>query len=408
MLPAMGKRAEVRPGSASPIRLKPLIIQALKPPPTNQPSDEFPSEVRNAIQAFQIEGTPTHLEALLRGHINQTWVSTWTHEGVAKRYLHQRVNESIFTDVEGLMGNIELVTRRLTEARESTGYESLALVPTREGKSWCRMPDGPWRTYDFVEGTAVFDRCTDPEQAYATARIFGSFHACLAEYDPSLFKHTIPNFFSPGHRWRQFQMALLQESDLRDESTDRARDLGRRRSLAQSEIDFALKQVDLIELFEGHLNSGALPERVLHGDTKLNNVLFDAATGRARCVVDLDTCMPGYSLYDFGDMVRFTAALCAEDERDLTIAGTNLELYRALANGYLECASDSIQPLERELLHLAGPLVSLLIGLRFLTDHLVGDVYFSVHRENHNLDRARVQFAQVAHMAQMRDDMRAL
>ncbi len=306
------------------------------------------------------------------------------------------------------MGNIELVTRRLGETCGVAGYESLSLVPTLEGLSWCRLPDGPWRTYEFVEDTTVFDRCSGPEQAFATAHIFGWFHSSLATLDATLFQETIPDFFSPGHRLRQFQTALQQEADLRGADTERARDLSHRRSLAKAEIEFALQQADLIELFEKHLSTGAIPKRIVHGDTKLNNVLFDATTGKARCVVDLDTCMPGFSLYDFGDMVRFTAALSAEDERDLSQAGTNLEIYRALAGGYLECASDSIQPVERELLHLAGPLVSLIIGLRFLTDHLAGDVYFGVSRENHNLDRARVQFAQVAHMERMRHEMKAI
>ncbi|MCP5021369.1 MAG: aminoglycoside phosphotransferase family protein [bacterium] len=377
-------------------------------PFSNEPGGDYPRPVLDAIQAFRIDGVLAHLEALLRGHINQTWISTWQDGDTSRRYLHQRINDTVFQNVDGLMGNIDLVTRRLGETCAAAGYETLRLIPSLEGSNWHRLPDGPWRTYEFVENTAVFDRCSGPEQAYATARIFGWFHSSLAALDATHFQETIPDFFSPGHRQRQFRTALQQEADLRGEETKRARNLSHRRSLAKAEIEFALQQADLIELFEGHLASGAIPKRIVHGDTKLNNVLFDETTGKARCVVDLDTCMPGFSLYDFGDMVRFTAALTAEDECDLSQAGTSLEIYRALAGGYLECASDSIQPLERELLHLAGPLVSLVIGLRFLTDHLAGDVYFGVSRENHNLDRARVQFAQVAHMQRMRADMKAL
>ncbi len=359
----------------------------------------------DALSAFAIEGVCTDIEPLLRGHINQTWISTWDHQGQRRRYLHQRINETVFQRVGGLMGNIELVTKRLAETAHEAGYESLTLIPTRDGESWCRRAGGPWRTYDFVEDTNVFDRCSGPEQAYATARIFGWFQASLSTLDPTNFAETIPKFFSPGHRWAQFGSALLAIESMQHDGSEKSNGLVARRSAALPEIEFARSQSWLIELFEAHLASGEIPSRIVHGDTKLNNVLFDANTGEARCVVDLDTCMPGFSLYDFGDMVRFTAATSDEDEQDLSLAGTSLEVYRALAGGFLECASDAILPLERELLHLAGPLVSLVIGLRFLTDHLQGDVYFGVKRANHNLDRARVQFAQVKHMESMRDKM---
>jgi Ser/Thr protein kinase RdoA (MazF antagonist) len=370
-----------------------------------KPSASQVAVVKRALSVFAIDGEFTHVEPLLRGHINQTWVSTWEHSGESRRYLHQRINETVFQQVGGLMENIKLVTARLAETSEEAGYEPLVLIPAKDGECWARRDSGAWRTYEFIEDTAVFDRCSGPEQAYATARIFGWFQASLATLDANLFHETIPEFFSPGHRWRQFEASLTAIRNIENETTKQARDLVRRRDLAKREIEYALSQSWLIELFEGHLASGAIPSRIVHGDTKLNNVLFDSLTGQARCVVDLDTCMPGFSLYDFGDMVRFTAATSDEDERDLSQAGTDLDVYRALAGGYLECAGQAILPLERELLHLAGPLISLVIGLRFLADHLQGDVYFGAHRVNHNLDRARVQFAQVAHMEKMRDQM---
>jgi len=372
-------------------------------------SDNVSSSQEAAIAAarcFAIEGELIDTEALPRGHIHQTWISTWTaHAGGKQRFLHQRINESIFQQVGRLMSNIELVSRKLGQSCEAAGYEAMRLVPTNQGESWCRSAGAAWRTYEFIENTRAFDRCTGSEQAHATARIFGWFHASLAEMDASLFHETIPNFFSPGHRWLQFQTALSRGEALVGDESSVGRDFARRRALAKDAIAFAKDQHWLIELFDRHLSKGEIPSRIVHGDTKLNNVLFDAESGAARCVVDLDTCMPGFSLYDFGDMVRFTAATSEEDEPDTSLAGTSLEVYRALAAGYLECAQDSISPLERELLHLAGPLVSLLIGLRFLTDHLTGDTYFGASRENQNLDRARVQFAQVAHMEKMRDEM---
>jgi Ser/Thr protein kinase RdoA (MazF antagonist) len=158
-------------------------------------------------------------------------------------------------------------------------------------------------------------------------------------------------------------------------------------------------------VIEAAMRVGRFPRRVVHGDTKLNNILFSQRTGEAVCVVDLDTCMPGYSLYDFGDLVRFTAARCKEDEIDPTKAGTDFELFRALVEGYLESARAFLTDDELRLMPFAARLVTFTIGLRFLTDHLNGDVYFKVAREGHNLDRARVQFAMVASMEQQKGMM---
>ena len=360
-------------------------------------------DARRAVLAFACEGELTGLEPLVRGHINRTWVSTWRGaDGTRRRYLHQRVNEHVFGDVDGLMHNVEAVTRRLAEVEGDTPYEALRLVRTRDGDHWLRAADGPWRTYDFVEGTEAFDRCSGPDQAFEVARIFGWFQHALEGLDSSGLVETIPGFFSPGLRLRQLDEAHAGVAAV-SEATGRDRIAGF--AGAAEALAFVHERRALVEAFEGHYASGRFPGRVVHGDTKLNNVLFDRASGAARAVVDLDTAMPGFLLYDFGDMVRFTAATSAEDEEDLAKAGTDLEIYRALRDGYLDCAAASLTPLERELLPQAGPLVTLVIGMRFLADHLAGDVYFGAHREGHNLDRARVQLAQVAHMEAMSDDM---
>jgi hypothetical protein len=354
--------------------------------------------VESAIRGFAIDGELVDFEPLVRGHINRTFVSTWSAGGAQRRYLHQCINGHVFVDMAGLMHNVELVTRRLGEALEAkpSGYEALRLVFTREGEHWLAGPDGSWRTYHFVEGTESHDRCAGPEQAFEVARIFGWFQHALSGLDSSALVETIPDFFSPGHRLRQLEETLAAPETAKT---------GGRRVAAADEIAFVLERRGLLDLFESHYRSGRFPTRVLHGDTKLNNVLFDVKTGRARAVVDLDTAMPGFVLYDFGDMVRFTAATSAEDELDLTQAGTDLELYRALRDGYLDCAADMLAPLERKLLPLAGPLVTLVIGTRFLTDYLAGDVYFGTTRQHHNLDRARVQFAQVTSMEAQREAM---
>ena len=151
--------------------------------------------------------------------------------------------------------------------------------------------------------------------------------------------------------------------------------------------------------------AGRFPSRVVHGDTKLNNILFDRSSGLARCIVDLDTCMPGWSLFDFGDLVRFTASTAHEDETDLSLVGVDLELYAALVQGYLESTASFLTRRELELMPFSARLVTLTLGIRFLTDFLNGDVYFKVARPRHNLDRSRVQLRLVECMEQLEDRM---
>jgi len=245
-----------------------------------------------------------------------------------------------------------------------------------------------------VENTSSFDLCENPERAYEAARAFGDFQAQLIDLDVNELRETIPHFFSSTFRFTQFEDAL--DSDPRD-----------RIQSADSEIQFAFARRAMTRVIEDHIKLGAFPRRIVHGDTKLNNVLFDNETGKAACIVDLDTCMPSYSLYDFGDLVRFTAATSSEDETDLARVGTNLELYRALVDGYLDSAGRFLTPIEVELMPFAARLVTFTIGLRFLTDYLSGDVYFKTERPLHNLERARVQFGMVKYMEACEKEMAA-
>lgn len=355
---------------------------------------------RAAIHAFAIEGELTEIRPHHRGHIHDTYVSTWKLATGEQRFLHQRMNAEVFRDLPGLMHNIQRVTEHLRSAEARRGeegssgpLEALTLVPTRDGKSYLSGPEGAWRTYNFVDGTESYDQCKDPAQARQAAYAFGHFQEALRDLPAEQLHETLPKFFSSPHRLSQFDDALAKATPERIES-------------ARSELDFVEAHRSDYAVIEERMASGEIPPRVVHGDTKLNNVLFDVEDGRARCIVDLDTCMPGYSLYDFGDLVRFTAATSSEDERDLAKAGMNLELYRALVDGYLAATRHFLLPLEVELMPFAARLVTLTIGTRFLTDHLSGDVYFKVARPGHNLDRARVQFAMVRSMESQADAMR--
>lgn len=354
------------------------------------------AQLRAAVERFAIPGLLLSVVRLERGHIHDTFVSTWLQDGNRRRYLHQRMNGRVFQDIPAVMHNIELVSRHLRSkmagAPTLDGFTVLHLVPTKEHRSYLVAETGPWRTYEFVEGTRSYDQCTSPELAFDAARAFGWFQAQLADLDAAQLRETLPRFFSTPHRLQQFEDALREDP------------LGRA-AACRREVDFALARRDSAFRIDRLLRDGTIPLRTVHGDTKLNNVLFGDECGKARCIVDLDTCMPGYSLYDFGDLVRFTAATSSEDERDLDKVGTDLRLYRALVDGYLSTTRDFLTAHEVELMPFAARLVTFTIGLRFLADHLSGDVYFKVHRDNHNLDRARVQFTMVDRMEQRQQEM---
>jgi hypothetical protein len=355
-----------------------------------------PAHLRDAVSQFAIAGELCDVQPLQRGHIHDTFVSTWSDEGRQRRFLHQRMNDKVFHDIPAVMHNIETVSRHLRRkmAGKSTldGFRVLDLVSTREERSYLVADSGQWRTYSFIENTSSRDHCSRPEQAFEAARAFGWFTSQLADLDASNLRETLPRFFSTPYRLQQFEDALAEDP------RNRAKD-------CVGEIRFAQTRRESAFVIDGMLQRGELPMRTVHGDTKLNNVLFCNETDRAQCIVDLDTCMPGYSLYDFGDLVRFTAATSDEDERDLDQVGTDLGLYRQLVNGYLEGTRGALSKVEIELMPFAARLVTYTIGLRFLADHLAGDVYFKVHREGHNLDRARVQFRMVEKMEEQADAM---
>jgi len=352
--------------------------------------------LHRTVERFDIRGILLSVLPLQRGHIHDTFVSTWRQEGGNKRYLHQRMNTKVFHDIPAVMHNIELVSNHLRAKVDGdptmTSFTGLELVPTREQRSYLVAGTGPWRTYRFVEGCTSHDHCTNPDHAYEAARAFGWFQAQLADLDAAQLRETLPRFFSTPHRLQQFDDALAEDP------------VGRA-AACLPEIRFVAARRAMGSVIEELQKQGSIPLRTVHGDTKLNNVLFDDGTGKARCIVDLDTCMPGYSLYDFGDLVRFTAATSGEDERDLGKVGTDLGLYQALVEGYLSATRQFLSPKEIELMPFAARLVTFTIGLRFLSDHLAGDVYFKVHRENHNLDRARVQFRMVERMEQRAAEM---
>jgi len=322
------------------------------------------------------------------GHINDTYAAIFDQGGTNVRYILQRINDRVFREPLKLMENIARVTSHIRAKLEAGGVEDtsrevMTLVKTLEGRD-CHV-DGEghvWRCYIFVEGAKSYDIIESPAQAFQAAKAFGAFQRNLMDYAGPRLYETIPCFHDTRERFRALQKAI-------------ERDRHNRARLAKEELSFALANEALVDSLLALKARGEIPERITHNDTKLNNVLLDDVTGEGMCVLDLDTVMPGLSLYDFGDMVRTATNPAAEDERDLRRIQVQVPMFEALARGYLEGMDGALSPAERDRLALAGRLLTFECGIRFLTDFLDGDTYFRVQREGHNLDRCRTQFALV-------------
>ena len=357
-------------------------------------------DLETICEAFAVDGRWVSSCPIPSGHINDTYCSEFEAGGRRARYVNQRINHLVFREPEKLMENIERVTRYARERIIAAGgdpmRETLTIVPARDGRSFHRMTDGNyWRMFCYIEGARTYDKVEDLRHVYAASRAFGAFQKMLSRLPGGRLHETIPYFHHTRKRFEAFADAL------RKDAAGRATGVG-------PEVDFVLaREKDTGVVVDG-LAAGRIPERVTHNDTKLNNVMIDDRTGGGICVIDLDTVMPGSILYDFGDSVRLGAATAAEDERDLAKVGFDLRLFDRLAEGYLDAARDFLTDEETRLLAFSAKLLTLECGIRFLTDHLDGDVYFKVHREGHNLDRARTQFKMVAEMERTADETEAV
>lgn len=347
--------------------------------------------VEEVADAFGTEGRLLFWEPYGNGHINDTFLLTYkSSSGERKRYILQRLNHSIFKRPDELMKNIVSVTEYLRKMIIKQGgdpdRETLNVVKTREGGNYYQDAAGNcFRVFPFIEDSVCLERVESKEDFYASAAAFGNFQRMLADYPAADLYETIPGFHHTPSRFMDFKKAAAQ--DLLGRAAD-----------VRKEIEFALEREKETSALTDLLRDGKLPLRVTHNDTKLNNILFDKGSKKALCIIDLDTVMPGSALYDFGDSIRFGASTGDEDEKDLSRVELDLSLFEAFTRGYLEGSGGSLTEKEIEMLPMGAKLMTYECGIRFLADYLRGDVYFKIHREGHNLDRARTQFKLVADM----------
>lgn len=363
-------------------------------------SDNCAATISEVLEHTGYEGSVTAHMRYGHGHINDTFYIRTMAEDGEHRYILQRMNKEVFKDPVSLMKNISGVTSFLREAITKEGgdplRETLNVVPTKTGGSYYIDSEGEyWRSYLFIDRATCYDAVEKPEDFYQSGKAFGRFQRRLSKYPAEELAETIKDFHNTPVRLETLKRVIEE-------------DVCGRASLVQKEIQFALDRSGEAGIVMDMAREGKLPLRVTHNDTKLNNIMIDDATGEALCIIDLDTIMPGFSIFDYGDSIRFGANNVTEDETDLTNAGLSLPLFDIYTKGFLDGCKGSLTKEEVDMLAMGAKLMTYECGVRFLTDYLQGDTYFKISREGHNLDRCHTQFALVADMEKKWDQMLAI
>ena len=355
------------------------------------------SQLAEVLESFGWGETVTYCERYGSGHINDTFLVIVKDGDAEKKYILQRMNHEIFKDVDGLMNNVSGVTAYLRDIIIKEGgdpeRETLNLVPDVNGNLHHVDSIGShWRVYLFISEATTYNQVEKIEDFYQSAKAFGHFQNLLAGYPVEKLVETIPAFHDTPKRFETFLQAVKE-------------DVCGRAASVQEEIAFVMDRKEELGAVMDLQRAGKMPYRVTHNDTKLNNIMIDDNTGEAVCVIDLDTIMPGASVFDYGDSIRFGANTAAEDETDLSKVTLSLELFEAYTKGFLEGCAGKLTDIEVQMLPMGAKLMTFECGMRFLTDYLQGDTYFKIHKEGHNLDRCRCQFALVKDMEAKWDEM---
>ncbi|MDN5203611.1 aminoglycoside phosphotransferase family protein [Fulvivirgaceae bacterium BMA10] len=342
------------------------------------------------IKLFDISGNLKEVNTFGSGHINDTYLACYDQKGKERKYIIQRINHQVFKSPEKIMRNIGMVSEHVAHK------DILFLNPikNRDTGDYLVIDEkgNYWRAFPYIDKSVAPEKVENEEQAFQAASAFGRFLRMIDDIDVSQFEETIPDFHNAQSRFQKLTTAI--END----SFDRAKS-------CQPEIEFALKYKPLTEKITKLLVNGSIPVRVTHNDTKISNALLDSETNKAICVIDLDTIMPGTSLYDYGDMIRTFTSPCFEDETDLNKVYMRFEIFKALTAGFLSELKDVLIEKEKENLVYGGKLITYLIGIKLLTDHLEGDNYHKISYQGQNLDRARNQFKLLRSIEEQEDAM---
>ena len=357
------------------------------------------------FKQFDIYGDLQSFQAFGKGHINNTYLSVWNQAGTQVRYTHQRINKHVFKKPAEVIENIRHITehiaaklaedtdikvnadvRFLVEDTISASRRVLTLVPTKDGRFFYVDRDGEyWRTYLFIEKASTFEQMDSPALAHKVGAAVGIFQQQLSDYSGPPLHETIPDFHNMHSRYEQLDRAVALNTAGRLETV-------------REELAFLEENRTRGMILSDGLANRTLKRGITHNDTKLNNILFDDATGEAICLIDLDTVMPGTVLFDTGDLIRTAANTACEDEQDLSKVHFDCNIFKALIGGYLSTAGGCLTAYEKSLIAESGRILTQIMAVRFLTDYLNGDIYYKTTRPTHNLDRVRTQIALIKSM----------
>jgi thiamine kinase-like enzyme len=355
--------------------------------------------LKDIFELFVADGTFLNGEPYGSGHIHDTF-RIETAEKDKDDYILQRLNNRVFKNIPELQQNIERVTVHLknklrTKPGSDIKRECLSLIPSRDGKSWIVDNEGNyWRMYIFISNHHSYNLVDSEDKAYEGGKAIGRFQAMLSDMPGGPLFETIPWFHNIGKRLQTFNLKISENP------------AGRVKSVT-GEIDQIHKRAEEMKIILKLGNEGKIPLRITHNDTKFNNILLDE-NDKALCVIDLDTVMPGYVHYDFGDSIRTAANTASEDERDLSRIRMDINLFRAYSEGYLSETAETLNDVEKEFLAFSPGLITYTIALRFLTDFIDGDHYFKIHHELHNLQRARAQLQLMKSMEEQYEEMKRI
>lgn len=338
------------------------------------------------------------IKPLGQGHINSTFrVILESDTSKITQLVLQKINNYVFRDVKGLMGNICGVTQYLKQrlkAGETAERNVMTVVNSLSGEPFEVVDGDYYRCYLFIDDTVTYQNIEKPQDFYNCGAAFADFQERLSDYPAYTLCETIVNFHNTESRYNDFVQSVHKDA------------VGRKSEVGP-EIDFCLSHKDIALEIVNRLKKGTIPLRVTHNDSKLNNILFDGTSGKPLCIVDLDTIMPGAACYDFADAIRFGASSAAEDEKDLDKVYLDLSLFEAYTAGYLSRAKYFLTNEEIETLPVGAMVITFENAMRFLADYLDGDVYYTIHYPQHNLDRCRTQIKLVqdmlAKMPQMKE-----
>lgn len=353
-----------------------------------------------AVKFFDFRGSIIDFRPFGNGHINDTYLVRFRYGGKTVKYIMQRINNGVFKNPEQVMSNIINVTsflrNQIIDAGGDPERETLNVIKTKDGKGFYIDGYGSfWRAFVFIADAVSLDLPEDDNDFYQSAVAFGNFQHRLGGFPANELFETIPDFHNTPVRYDNLIKAIERNASGRADN-------------AKAEIEFAKERREFTNILEDSFAKGLIPKRVTHNDTKMNNVMLDKDTREPVCVVDLDTIMPGYSVNDFGDSIRFGASTAAEDEKDLSKVHFDIGLFETYTRGFLKGCGGSLTQNEIMLLPVGAKMMTLECGMRFLTDYIDGDAYFKTAYEEHNLVRCRTQFKLVSEMEEQWDAMQKI